>query len=76
VDRERLAALQAGCRLVEAEECLRQAFWCDVRPAVREWRATRGLPEDPLEALRSSGYLDRIRSQRRTRNQNSVSTYA
>ena len=25
--------LQRECRLVEAEECLRSAFWTDVRPA-------------------------------------------
>jgi L-rhamnose isomerase / sugar isomerase len=76
VDRERLAALQAACQLVEAEECLREAFWYDVRPMVREWRASRGLPEDPLEALRTGGYLERIRSERRTRNERSATTYA
>jgi L-rhamnose isomerase / sugar isomerase len=76
VDRERLAALQAACQLVEAEECLREAFWYDVRPMVREWRTSRGLPEDPLEALRTSGYLERIRRERRTRNERSATTYA
>jgi L-rhamnose isomerase / sugar isomerase len=76
VDRERLAALQAACQLVEAEECLREAFWYDVRPLVREWRTSRGLPEDPLEALRTCGYLERIRGERRTRNERSATTYA
>ena len=38
IDQEKLAELQDACRLVEAEECFRTAFWQDVRPVVREWR--------------------------------------
>jgi len=76
VDREELAELQDGCRLVEAEECLRRAFWTDVRPAVRAWRAEHGLPEDPLAALRESGYVERIRAERGARNAKAVSSYA
>ena len=76
VDRQRLAALQDECRLVEAEECLRGAFWFDVRPLVREWRASHGLPQDPLAALAASGYVERIRRDRRERNAGSVTTYA
>ena len=76
VDRERLANLQDGCRLVEAEECVREAFWFDVRPLIQEWRVARSLPADPLSALRASGYVERIRSERRERNARSVATYA
>ncbi len=76
VDRERLATLQDECRLVEAEECLRQGFWFDVQPLVREWRRARGLPEDPLAALRDSGYVERIRNERKERNARSVASYA
>jgi L-rhamnose isomerase/sugar isomerase len=76
VDREQLAALQDACRLVEAEECLRQAFWTDVRPAVRAWRQEHGLPEDPLTALRESGYVEKIRAERGARNARAVSSYA
>ena len=65
VDRERLASLQSRARTVEAEECLRSAFWTDVRPALRNWRRSKGLPEDPLEALRESGYVERIERERR-----------
>jgi L-rhamnose isomerase/sugar isomerase len=76
VDREELAALQDSCRLVEAEECLRRAFWTDVRPAVQGWRAEHGLPEDPLTALRENGYIDRIRAERGARNAKAISSYA
>ena len=76
VDREKLAELQDGCRLVEAEECLRQAFWTDVRPAVQAWRKEHGLPEDPLAALRENGYVERIRAERGARNAKAVSSYA
>lgn len=76
VDHERLAGLQDRCRLVEAEECLRAAFWHDVRPALREWRQARGLPEDPLQALADSGYVERIARERGEHNLGSISTYA
>lgn len=76
VDREQLAHLQGACRLVEAEECLRAAFWHDVRPALREWRRSKGLPEDPLQALRESGYVERARRERSGRNESSNGSYA
>jgi L-rhamnose isomerase/sugar isomerase len=76
VDQERLASLQQSCSLVEAEECLRGAFWTDVRPALREWRQSHGLPEDPLLAFKESGYLERITAERRERNAAIVTTYA
>lgn len=76
VDRERLQALQDECRLVEAEELFRDAFWQDVRPIVKQWRRQRGLPEDPLAALRDSGYMEQITAERKERNARSVSTYA
>ncbi len=76
VDHERLAGLQEACSLVEAEECLRGAFWNDVRPLVREWRRMRGLPEDPLQAFCESGYLERITRERRERNIGAVTSYA
>lgn len=76
VDREQLAQLQQECRLVEAEECLRSAFWTDVRPAVRAWRAARGLPLDPLQQLRSEGYLQRTAGERAAKNKSGASSYA
>ena len=64
VDREKLARLQTECKLVEAEELFRGAFWEDVRPLLRDWRRSKGLPEDPIAALRESGYVERISAER------------
>jgi len=64
VDLEELNHLQDKCDLVAAEELFRRAFWQDVRPLVAEWRAARNLPVDPLEALRSGGYVEHITKER------------
>jgi L-rhamnose isomerase/sugar isomerase len=76
IDQERLAELQDACRLVEAEECFRSAFWQDVRPIVREWRAARGLPVHPLQELADGGYVEKITRERESKNSKSVSSYA
>jgi L-rhamnose isomerase / sugar isomerase len=75
VDRARLAELQQACDLVAAEELFRGAFWRDVRPLVRAWREARGLPVDPLQALRAGGYVERIARERGKRG-SAVSSYA
>ncbi len=75
VDRVCLAQLQQNCDLVAAEELFRGAFWRDVRPLARAWREARGLPADPLPALRAGGYVERIARQRGCRGQ-TVSSYA
>ena len=64
VDRDELERLQDECELVKAEELFRGTFWQDVRPMVREWRISRGLPQDPLAALADSGYVERISAER------------
>lgn len=76
IDQEQLASLQDGCKIVEAEECFRAAFWTDVRPFVRDWRVARSLPAEPLQALRESGYVQRISAERSQHNLQSVSSYA
>ena len=76
VDHERLVAAQRASDLVRAEFCLQDAFAADVRPAIREWRVARKLPEDPLEALRQSGYLERVTAERCTRSSARTSSYA
>lgn len=76
VAHKRLAAAQQRSDLVRAEACLQDAFATDVRPAIRDWRAAKGLPHDPMEAFRGSGYLERISQERSARNPASVSSYA
>ncbi len=76
VDLEKLAYYQSHADLIDAEECLKDAFSTDVRPAIREWRKSKGLAEAPLEAFRESGYLERAVRERAERNRLSVSSYA
>lgn len=76
VDHERLAAHQKKADLVDSEEILRDAFFTDVRPILREWRKSKGLAEDPLAAFRESGYLAKAEKDRAARNQGSVASYA
>ena len=76
VDLEKLAHFQARAELIDAEECLKSAFATDVRPAIRDWRKSKGLAENPLEAFRASGYLERATRERAARNRLSVSSYA
>ena len=76
VNQDVLADLQDSCRLVDAEELFRGAFWSDVRPLVGEWREAHGLPTDPLGALRQGGYVERITEERKERNAIAASSYA
>jgi len=75
VDRQRLKELQQACDLVAAEELYRNAFWRDVKPLLAGWREARGLPADPVRALRAGGYVERITRERATR-QAAVASYA
>lgn len=76
VDHATLATYQANCNLVSAESLLQDAFATDVRPAIQQWRESKGLPKDPMEAFRQSGYLERITKERAVKNAHNVSSYA
>jgi L-rhamnose isomerase/sugar isomerase len=76
VDHGRLARHQQKCELVDAEECLKEAFASDVRPVIREWKRSKGLPEDALTAFRESGYMLRIERERAEKNQSAGGSYA
>ena len=76
VDHATLARRQSQCALVDAENCLKDAFSTDVRPAIRDWAQSKGLPPDPLDAFRRSGYQQEIEARRGERNLASVSSYA
>jgi L-rhamnose isomerase / sugar isomerase len=67
VDHEKLARHQERNEQVDAEECLRAAFFADVRPTIVEWRKQHNLPLDPLAALRESGYEARVATERKAR---------
>ena len=75
VDRKKLAQLQQSCDLVAAEELFRGAFWSDVRPLTQAWRVARGLPANPIQALRDGGYVERVARERAGR-QARVGSYA
>jgi len=75
VDHAALTNAQRHTDLVRAESILQDAFATDVRPAVREWRVSRKLPPDPLQAFRESGYLERVTAERGSRSAG-VSSYA
>jgi L-rhamnose isomerase/sugar isomerase len=76
IDHRELAIAQKNCDLVRAESRLQDAFATDVRPVIQDWRASKGLPKDPMEAFRESGYLARITKERAAWNSSNVSSYA
>src|SRR5580658_2385689 len=76
VDHGELATAQKKCDLVGAESLLQDAFATDVRSVIQEWRGSKGLPKNPMEAFRQSGYLERITKERAARNLQNVSSYA
>ncbi|HEY7390235.1 MAG TPA: TIM barrel protein [Bryobacteraceae bacterium] len=76
VDLETLSEAQRDTDLVRAESCLQDAFATDVRPIIRDWRAAKDLPLDPMEAFRASGYLARITRERAEKNSRETVTYA
>src|SRR5438874_2578616 len=76
VDHAALLLAQTRTDLVRAESILQDAFATDVRGAVREWRVSTGLPADPQQAFRESGYLERITAERGASRPTSASSYA
>jgi L-rhamnose isomerase/sugar isomerase len=76
VDHEKLTHHQMKGELIDAEECLKAAFASDVRPAIREWRKSKGLAEDPLQAFRASGYTVRAERERGAKNKGAGASYA
>jgi L-rhamnose isomerase/sugar isomerase len=64
VDRARLREAQAAGDVLEANRALVQAYETDVRPLLAEARRRRGLDEDPIGALRRSGYPERVARER------------
>ena len=64
VDREALTAAQQRNDVLAANAVLMDAFYTDVRPALAQWRESRGLPADPMAAYLASGYQQQIADDR------------
>ncbi|WP_430648016.1 L-rhamnose isomerase [Agromyces sp. GXS1127] len=64
VDTDALRAAQVSGDVLEANRIFMDAFYTDVRPALAEWRESRGLPADPMAAFAASGYLTQIAADR------------
>jgi L-rhamnose isomerase / sugar isomerase len=64
VDREALGAAQEAGDVLAGHEALLDAYRTDVRPLCARVRAGLGAAEDPVAALRASGYVERITEER------------
>jgi L-rhamnose isomerase / sugar isomerase len=64
VDRSALAEAQTEGDVLGGHERLLDAFQTDVRPLCARVRAGLGAAEDPVAALRASGYADRAAAER------------
>lgn len=64
VDGEALGAAQTAGDVLGANQVLMDAFQTDVRPALADWRESRGLPRDPMAAYAESGYQNEIERNR------------
>ena len=65
VDRPALESAQAAGDVLQANAILMDAFQTDVRSDLADWRASVGLPDDPMAAFAGSGYMDKIVEERK-----------
>ncbi|QLD11466.1 L-rhamnose isomerase [Microbacterium oleivorans] len=64
IDGDALAAARTANDVLGAQAVFMDAFYTDVRPALAEWRESRGLPADPMAAYAASGYQQKIEAER------------
>jgi L-rhamnose isomerase/sugar isomerase len=64
VDRDALGKSQKNGRVLDAEECVKDAYNTDVRPLLREVREEMGLDPDPMGAFRRSAYSQKKAKER------------
>jgi L-rhamnose isomerase / sugar isomerase len=64
VDRNKLRAAQEAGDVLGGHELLLDAYNTDVRPLCAKARAELGASEDPIAALRASGYAERVAAER------------
>jgi L-rhamnose isomerase / sugar isomerase len=67
IDWSELQTAQRSGNIVDAERVYQKAFRTDVTMAVEQWRLTKGLDSDPLNAFRESGYLEKATLDRTAR---------
>jgi len=60
VDRSALADAERAGDVLAGNAIMMDAFYTDVRADLADWRASRGLPADPMRAYRDSGYARTI----------------
>ena len=64
IDNEALDAARNSGDVLLANQVFTDAFYTDVRSDLAEWRASTGLPADPLVAYADSGYAEKIVEER------------
>ncbi len=64
IDREYLSKAQNEGRILDAEECLKDAYNSDVRGLLKEVRGEMGIDPDPIDAFRKSGYTEKKADER------------
>lgn len=64
VDRKGLGEAQEAMDIVGAERILMEAYQTDVSPLLKAVREEMGVPTDPLDAFRKSGYMEKVISER------------
>lgn len=60
IDLDALERAQKAGDVMGANDIFMDAFYLDVRPALAQWRAGRGLAADPMAEFLASGYLAQI----------------
>ncbi len=64
VDRKSLKKFQQDEDIIMSEKIITEAFETDITPLLFKVREEMGVPLDPLEFFRESGYLEKIQRQR------------
>jgi L-rhamnose isomerase/sugar isomerase len=64
LDRDALGEAQRANDVLGANAVYMDAFYTDVRPDLAEYRASRGLPADPMAAYAATGYQAKIAAER------------
>ena len=64
VDMKALDQAEIDGDVLLANQLLMDAYNTDVRPALADWRESRGLPREPFAAYRASGELEKIAAER------------